>query len=179
VLAVLEKKDSTKDEMQACVRWIRTLLPLRLAFLRFKEREPLGKAEAFICATYERAKLLLHALAEDFAGRRDADEQAEDAELARASVDALVPEGGSSILGMPSFARLRSNLVGWLVRHVAPENVGKVCYEEEAQSMAAAVWEKTERQVQDIVGRSRKWNQVEFPLLFADLESLRAGAVKK
>jgi hypothetical protein len=41
------------------------------------------------------------------------------------------------------------------------------------------VWRRTERQVQDIVGRSRAWDRVESPILFADLESLSAGAVKK
>lgn len=178
-LAVLDKKESTKDEMQACVRWMRTLLPLLPAFRRFEECEPLGRTEFYVYATYERAKRLLHGLAQDFARRRDIYELAENAELARASVDALVPAGGNDQPWAPSFAPLRRNLVGWLVNCVAPENVGKLNFEDEAQSMTAAVWRRTERQVQDIVGRSRAWDRVESPILFADLESLSAGAVKK
>jgi hypothetical protein len=137
----------------------------------------------------------------DFRQRRDEDEFAEDKALARATVDALLHEVDRPDL--PSFAPLHENLVVWLVNHVAPENARKVGYERKAQEMVAGLWggahtsaatsltdawerarvaklvKASKRCVQDIVGRSRKYEQVEAPLRFAGWEKMRAAAEKK
>jgi hypothetical protein len=180
-LAVLKEENPPREKMEACMRWISALLPVSRAFRRFKERGLLGRGEVFISLTYDVSMKLLHSLRDDFERRRNLEQLADDAVLARACVDALVPESRKGKAWAPSFSPLREFLVGWLCQEVAREDSGKIDFEHTAQACTARLWQRTERQVQDIVGRSRKWRRIEAPLLFPDLVSHGhlAGAVKK
>ncbi|MGO9662378.1 MAG: hypothetical protein ACLP66_03600 [Polyangia bacterium] len=93
---------------------------------------------------------------------------AEDVDLASAVVDALVRVVDDTIRDvLPGFAPLRKDLVEWLVDKVAPENACKIDYEHGAQAMAAKLVRLPPRKVQDIVGRSRKYEAIEAPFLFS------------
>jgi len=118
-------------------------------------------------------------LAQDFARRRDIYETSRERRTRRASVDALVPRAENDQPWAPSFAPLRRNLVGWLVNCVAPENVGKLNFEDEAQSMTAAVCGRTGVRYRELVGRSRGGTESSPRYSSPTWKSLSAGAVKK
>lgn len=158
---------------------MRALARLRGPFRGFADKQPWRYGLVLFAVTYESSKILLLELAKDFRQRRDSDEQAEDPDLARAAVDALLPVVDVTVgQWLPSFARLRKNLVGWLLSQVAPEREGRIEVEHEAQAMVAKLLRVSDRKVQDIVARSRKYEQNEAPLLFAEIE-MQANVEKK
>ena len=172
--AILDMENPSKAQKAACKRWLRALQRVRHPLKQFGDKQPWRYGLAVFAMTYESAKILLLELAKNFRQRRDADEQAEDIDLARAAVDALLPVVDLTVgQCLPRFAPLRKNLVGWLLSQVAsPEKVGRIEVEHEAQAMVAKLFRVSDRKVQDIVARSRKYEQDEAPLLFVDVEKM-------
>jgi hypothetical protein len=170
-LALLEREDPSKAQKEACKRWLGALARLRGPLGRFVDKQPWRYGQAVVTGIYECATRLLRALAQDFRERRSTDrlaQFAEDVDLASAVVDALVRVVDDTIRDvLPGFAPLRKDLVEWLVDKVAPENACKIDYEHGAQAMAAKLVRLPPRKVQDIVGRSRKYEAIEAPFLFS------------